>query len=94
MTVDEALKSWTHCRQCSCWKGNYTPVENDSDAPNLERKLRIAKGAEVVPVEPTGMWPNAKYTAMVRVFFPASKSGPDKNAVIVPERELFYLAVR
>ena len=95
MTIEEALAKWTHCRQCSCWKGNFAPEENDSPTPNLARKLGNVqyKGATVEVVEAAGMWPNASYTAMVRVYFPKSQ-GAGKNAVIIPERHLFYLAVR
>lgn len=96
MTVEEALQKWTHCRQCSHWKGNFSPEENDSPTPNLARKIGNVsyKGCQVEEVEHNGLWPSGVYTAMVRVYFPATKSGPGENAVMIPERHVCYLAVR
>lgn len=93
MTRDEALAKWTHCRQCSHWKGNFTPDENDG---LMSRKLmpRVYEQAVIEEVETAGMWPSAQYTAVVRVFLPSEKIGQGAAQVTKPEKHLLYLAVR
>lgn len=66
MTVEEALNTWTHCCQCGePWKGNFVLVENDG---LLARKLRgPLAAAELEQVQPAGCWPNARYSALLKV---------------------------
>lgn len=93
MTRDEALKAWTHCRQLSRWKDNYSPIENDGE---LSRKLQPKAYADAVltQVAKLDMWPSAQYMAVVSVDIPGKTIGQGAAAVTVAAKHLFYLAVR